>query len=239
MKSISQIVILCGGYGKRLKKISKKQPKALIKIKKKPFLYWVLKNLEKKGLKKVVLCTGYKSKEIEEFISKNRKKFKFSIDISSENPKKLLGTGGAVKKIYKKLENYFYLMYGDTFLHLNLGKIVKAYKNSNKPILMTIIKNFDKRHKNNISLKKQHLIYDKNSKEKMEYLDYGIMIFKKKIFKTVNKKSFDLSELLKSQSIKKNISYYIKRKTFFEIGDPKGYKNTIKNFKRIYHEIYK
>jgi len=55
---IPEVVILCGGYGTRARQISKKLPKALLPIKQKPFLYWVLKNLENQGIKKVFLCIG-------------------------------------------------------------------------------------------------------------------------------------------------------------------------------------
>ena len=36
--------------------------------------------------------------EIEKFVKKSKYKFKIKISISKENAKKLLGTGGAIKK---------------------------------------------------------------------------------------------------------------------------------------------
>ena len=41
-------VILCGGYGTRAKKINNLLPKILINVHGKPYLFWILKNLEKK-----------------------------------------------------------------------------------------------------------------------------------------------------------------------------------------------
>ncbi len=233
------MVLLCGGYGIRARRINKILPKILFPINNKPFLYWIIKNLENKGIKKIILCTGYKSELIKKFIKKEKKIFKVKIDISSENPKNLKGTGGAIKKIYKKLDPNFYIMYGDTFLVLKLEILKKKFIEKKKPILMTVFKNKNNHHKNNVEIKNNYLIYDKNTKKKLKYIDYGIMVFKKKIFHKISKSAFDLSELLYSQSKKKNISYYIEKKTFFEIGDPKGYKETIKNFKKIYNEIYR
>ena len=46
-------IILCGGYGKRAREINNKLPKILIRIQKEPLLFWILKNLEKKKLKKL------------------------------------------------------------------------------------------------------------------------------------------------------------------------------------------
>ena len=38
-----QCLILAGGYGSRLRKITKKIPKPLIKINKKPFIFYLIK----------------------------------------------------------------------------------------------------------------------------------------------------------------------------------------------------
>ena len=54
-----QIVIIAGGLGSRLGKLTQKTPKALIKIDKKPFIYYQLNQLSKQGFKKVVICVGY------------------------------------------------------------------------------------------------------------------------------------------------------------------------------------
>jgi N-acetyl-alpha-D-muramate 1-phosphate uridylyltransferase len=239
LKIFPQLILLCGGYGKRARIIYKNKPKILFPINNKPFIYWILKNLENKGIKKIILCTGYKSNLIQNYIKKEKKNFNINISLSFENPKKLNGTGGAIKKNYKKLDDNFYLMYGDTFLFLELEMMKKKFLEKKKPILMSVFKNKNKHNSNNVRLKRDYLLYDKINNDKMEYIDYGIMIFKKKIFKNISSTSFDLAKLLNYQSKKKQVSYLIKKKSFFEIGDPKSYKNTVKNFKKIYNEIYK
>ena len=124
---IPEVVILCGGYGTRARIISKNLPKALLPIQNKPFLYWVLKNLENQGVKKVFLCVGYKAYLIKNFVKKNRNKFRLKIICSTENSDNLLGTGGAIKKILKKLNSYFFVMNGDTFLFINLKKMLYTF----------------------------------------------------------------------------------------------------------------
>jgi D-glycero-alpha-D-manno-heptose 1-phosphate guanylyltransferase len=236
---IPEVVILCGGYGTRVRQISKKLPKALLSINQKPFLYWVLKNLENQGVKKVFLCIGYKGYLIKSFVKKNKNNFNLKIICSSENSKNLLGTGGAIKKILKKLNSYFYIMQGDTFLFMNLKKMLLSFQKKKKPILMMVYKNFDKKHKNNIILGKNYLHYDKNIFEnRMKYIDYGVMLVKKNIFFKTNK-TFQISDLLKKQSALKHVAFLKAKDKFLEIGSLHGYKETIKNFKKIYNEIYK
>jgi len=68
---IDQLVLLNGGFGKRVKSISKQKPKCLIKFKKKSFLYWQLNMFRENGIKEVIICTGYKNQFIS-IITKNR-----------------------------------------------------------------------------------------------------------------------------------------------------------------------
>ena len=102
-----------------------------------------------------------------------------------------------------------------------------------------VYKNLDKAHQNNIILKKNSLYYNKNLFEKkMKYIDYGIMFVKKKIFNKEPPK-FQISDLLNKQSLLNNISFLKAKNKFLEIGSLSGYKETNKNFKKIYNEIYK
>ena len=57
---INQAVIVCGGYGKRLGKITLKTPKPLIKVKKLTVLDYIIKNLARFGVNKVILLCHYK-----------------------------------------------------------------------------------------------------------------------------------------------------------------------------------
>ena len=57
---ISQAVIVCGGYGKRLGKITLKTPKPLIKVKNLTVIEHIIKNLTRFGIKKILLLSHYK-----------------------------------------------------------------------------------------------------------------------------------------------------------------------------------
>jgi hypothetical protein len=72
----------------------------------------------------------------------------------------------------------------------------------------------------------------------MKYIDYGVMLVKKNIFFKTNK-TFQISDLLKKQSLLKHVAFLKAKDKFLEIGSLHGYRETIKNFKKIYNEIYK
>ena len=115
-------IILAGGHGKRLKPITDYVPKPLVPIKNIPIIEWQIKYLKKYGINEVIICTGYKSKMIENYLSvKNTGiKIKFSIEKSP------LGTGGAIKKAGKMInDKSFFVINGDVITNIDLRKLGK------------------------------------------------------------------------------------------------------------------
>lgn len=66
-----EAIILAGGKGSRIEKLTKYKPKCLIDINGKPFLYYQLKYLKKNKIKNVILSVAYLSKQVEEYVKEN------------------------------------------------------------------------------------------------------------------------------------------------------------------------
>ena len=71
-KKINQAVILAGGFGTRLGEISKSIPKPLIKIHGIPFLHYLIAELKKNKILKILILCGYKG----DLIKKEFKSYK-------------------------------------------------------------------------------------------------------------------------------------------------------------------
>ena len=114
-------MILSGGRGKRLRPLTDTIPKPLIKINGTPLIVWSINYLKKFGITDIILCTGYRSKQIEEYLNK-KNNLNCKIDYSVE--KEALGTGGAIKKATKKISNKsFIVINGDIITNIDLKKI--------------------------------------------------------------------------------------------------------------------
>ncbi|KAG2473927.1 MAG: Nucleotidyltransferase family protein [Nitrosopumilales archaeon] len=114
-------VILAGGQGTRLKPITDYIPKPLIPINNTPILEWQIRYLKKFGINDIIICTGYKTDQIENFLNKKDLgvKVRFSIE------KTPLGTGGALKKIAPLIKEKSFLVFnGDTITNINLKKML-------------------------------------------------------------------------------------------------------------------
>jgi hypothetical protein len=77
---------------------------------------------------------------------------------------------------------------------------------------------------------KNNKIVDYNkSSLKAKYIDYGVSVVNKNIFRFIKKKKFDLNLVYNSLIKDKKLDYFIEKKRFYEIGSFEG----IKSFKKI------
>jgi len=224
---MSTAVIIAGGRAVRLYPFTKTVPKAMLQVAGKPFIAHQLALLKKNGITKVVICSGYLSKQIEEFIGDGEKfglAVKFSVD-----GEKLLGTGGAIKKALPLLGDNFFVMYGDSYLNIDFKLINDYFMSYDKKGLMTVLMNKDEWDKSNIVFRNGKIInYDKKEKTRdMEYIDYGLSLLRKTAFDEIgNKEIFDLAEFYKILIKKGEMLGYEAKNRFYEIGSTQGLAET-------------
>ena len=222
-------IILSGGKGTRIKKITKQIPKCLIDINGKPFLYHQLKYLKKNKINNVVISVQYKSNLIKKYIEKHVDFINVKLINDGKKP---LGTGGAVINSLNYLKKNFFIIYGDSYLRFNLNKL---YSNKNIST-MGILKNANKYDKSNVLLKKENFIkYDKinNKSEKFSYIDYGVSYVSKKLFTKYKKnKKIDLSLIFYEISKRNLLKGHIIKKRFYEIGSYNGINDLKKYLKK-------
>ena len=116
-------LILAGGRGKRLRPLTDKIPKSLIPINKKPLIQYTINYLKKFGINEIIICAGYKSNQIQNFLKK-KKNFGCKIEYSIE--KSPLGTAGAIRNAIKNLSGESFLVInGDVITNIDLKKILK------------------------------------------------------------------------------------------------------------------
>lgn len=218
--SLTQAVILCGGLGTRLRSITSK-PKSLIKINNKPFLNYILDELERQKFKEVILLIYYKSN----LFKKNYKNGKYKnlkIIFSREN--KILGTAGAVANAYKHLDKSFLLLNGDTFFNIDFNYLYKKFKSKNIDGIIATKKTKNAERYGYINKNKFGIVTNYNEKQKFsknKLINTGTYIFKKKIFNfKIKKISLENVILPKIVNEKKLLSHNFNNTQFLDIGVP-------------------
>ena len=107
-------LILAGGFGTRLRSVVSDVPKPLAPVAGKPFLFWLLKNLNQQGVKEVILSLHHQAELIQEFLFSET----LDLEIQTVVEPEPLGTGGAIAFAIQQMEvqTQFVVINGDTWL---------------------------------------------------------------------------------------------------------------------------
>ena len=129
-----KVVILAGGLGTRISEYTKIIPKPMIKVCKKPLIYYIMKHYANYGFKDFYIALGYKGHIIKKYFEK--KKFGWNINLIDTGQKTM--TGGRLKRLKKYLGNEpFMLTYGDGLSNVNIKKLLNFHKKNKKLVTLT------------------------------------------------------------------------------------------------------
>ena len=115
MVSALDTLILCGGLGTRLREAVADRPKGLAEIRGRPFLDLLIDRLARQGLRRFILCTGYRGEQIAaRYAGRSDAEFIVSLE---DRP---LGTAGAVRLAAAHLRSDpFLVLNGDSFCEVD------------------------------------------------------------------------------------------------------------------------
>ena len=217
-----QVAILAGGLATRLGELTRNRPKSLVEILHKPFLTYQLELLKQQGVTDVVLCIGHLGTQIKEAFG-DGSKYGLHIDYSVED--RPLGTAGALKNAESLLHDVFVVMYGDSYLFMDLQKILPYFLARNKLGLNTVYLNHDSYDQSNMVVSGNMVVkYSKVEKSKdMVYIDYGATVLKKEALQLIpDNRPYPLEDLFASLiSMEQFLAYEVKER-FYEIGSLRG-----------------
>lgn len=116
-----QAVLLAGGLGTRLRLVVSDRPKPMALIGDRPFLEYVVLELKKHGITKIIFAVGYKGSMVEAYFKDGRD---LGITVSYAYEDTPLGTAGAIKNAGRLVtDERFFVLNGDTFYQLSYEKL--------------------------------------------------------------------------------------------------------------------
>lgn len=117
-----EIIILVGGFGKRLQPLTKDIPKCMVPVNGHPMLDYHLKWLSLFKIDKMVLACGYKWQEIKKHYGSQ---FVYSVEAEP------LGTAGAIKMALDDIDgDEFFVLNADDITDVNLNEFRKCGSNA-------------------------------------------------------------------------------------------------------------
>ncbi len=119
----TDVAVLCGGLGQRLRGRVPDRPKPLAKVGGRPFLDILIEYVAGFGFRRFVLCAGYKAEMIEEHFGRRD-----DLEFLVSKEKDALGTGGALKHAGTLIGSKdFLVLNGDSLCNLDMVKFLEFH----------------------------------------------------------------------------------------------------------------
>ena len=190
------VLIMAGGFGKRLMPITKNIPKPLLLISNKPILEIIIEQLSKNHFKKIFISTFYKSEMIQNYFRDGKE---WNLDITYLREKKQLGTAGSLSLIPKNHRAFpILVMNSDLLTKLDFDELMLFHKKKKNMVTVCIRKKTFNipygvvKHSND-RIKE---IIEKPSQE--FFINAGIYVIDPQIFAKVKKNQYlDMTDLIK------------------------------------------
>jgi NDP-sugar pyrophosphorylase family protein len=206
-------LILCAGYGKRMKPYTDNFQKSMLPLHGKPLLEYILNGISFAGFKDFIIVVGYKKEQIIDYF-KDGKKWNLKIEYIEQ--KKLNGTGGALLETEEFIQNkYFFLSWGDILVtHRVYKEIFNIFQKEKNNFNLVANYTDDPYRGAAVYIENDYLsdILEKPSKGKSKsfFNNCGIFILSKEIFnilkdlKPSTRSEIELTQALKYMITVKN-----------------------------------
>jgi NDP-sugar pyrophosphorylase family protein len=121
-----EAAVLVGGRGTRLAAVVGDRPKPMAEVAGRPFLEWVLLGLRREGVRRVVLCSGYRGSQISEHFGDGSR---WGLSLAYSREEQPLGTGGALRNALPLLgSDPFLALNGDSWCRFDLSLMMRTHR---------------------------------------------------------------------------------------------------------------
>ena len=225
-KIINPVIIIAGGFGKRLRPYTNNCPKPMLEIGGKPMLEHIINNLKSQGFRKILISVNYLSESIISYF-KTGKNFGVSIDyIKEEKP---LGTLGSLGHYKEKSKKPVLIVNGDTLTNINLREMLNFHlKNKSHATMAVKVMN----NSNPYGVVKSKGLLVESFQEKPVnkiYINAGVYVISNSVIGLIKKNlKIDAPKfLMQLKKKKKKVIIFPAHEEWNEIGTVENYHNII------------
>lgn len=131
----NKVILMVGGLGTRLRPLTEKTPKPMLKVGDKPILQTIVEKFAEYGYINIIMCVNYKSQIIKDFFGDGSE---FGVKIEYILEKDRMGTAGALSLLKDKPTEPFFVMNGDLLTNVNFENLHDYHMNNNSIATMCV-----------------------------------------------------------------------------------------------------
>jgi len=175
-----QAVILATGLGKRMRPLTEKMPKTLIPVNGKPFLFYLINNLQKAGFDDFIIVANYRIEMIKEFL----KQYGFNATVIDQ--REPLGTAHAIAAAENFVKGDFVVAMSD---NLYSAKDMERFRINDGLNYVGGIFHSNPEKYGNLLINGDFLerIVEKPAQKVSDFINTGLYKFTPEIFSTIKK----------------------------------------------------
>jgi glucose-1-phosphate cytidylyltransferase len=127
-------VILCGGRGERLRRLTDATPKPLLPANGRPILDYVLEHLMQSGIKEFILCTGYRADLFEQFAARRARSGMAVRCVNSGD----VSIARRLAEARPLIRDRALVCYGDTLADVDVRQLLDAHQSRELEATLTV-----------------------------------------------------------------------------------------------------
>jgi D-glycero-alpha-D-manno-heptose 1-phosphate guanylyltransferase len=235
--SLSQLtaVILAGGLGTRLRSVVQDRPKVLAEIHGRPFLAYLLDQLESEGIQHVVLCTGYMSEQVERALG--CRYGRLVIEYSTERSP--LGTGGSLRQALPLARSSTVLcMNGDSWCEADLAHFYRFHNRNGLQASILLTKVPDVRRYGQVEMGEFNRILrfrEKSAESGPGLINSGVYLLERALVAAIPAgRAVSLEREMFPGWVKGGIQGFPSDGRFIDIGTPESYSDADAFFSKVF-----
>ncbi|HAZ10393.1 MAG TPA: galactokinase [Candidatus Omnitrophica bacterium] len=219
------VIILAGGLGMRLRPAIKDQPKVLASVHGRPFIFYLLDQLARIGLKDVVLCTGYLGGQIQDLLGNSYG----GMCLSYSQELSPLGTAGALRRAASLIRSSLTLvMNGDSYCDVDLQAFLDWHQSriASTTLLLTYLNDASRYGLVEVNKSGSILSFiEKNNKNGPGWINAGIYLLRRDMILDIpdNMDAVSLERDVFPNWVGKGLRGYKTQCRFLDIGIPAAY----------------
>lgn len=221
-KKKNPVLIMAGGFGKRLHPLTKNCPKPMLELNGRPIMEHIISNLYNQGFTNFYISVHYLKDNVKAYF-KDGKRLNVKINYIEEDTP--LGTIGSLGKIKYKNQEPIIVVNGDALTNLDFQQFLEFHKKNEAFATIAVKEVKSSNPYGVVDVKGIKLNHFKEKPVKKMYINTGIYIFSKSSINIIKKDiSIDAPNfLMELKKRKKNIVIFPIHENWEDIGDKKKY----------------
>lgn len=229
----NRVVLMAGGFGKRLSPLTDQIPKPLLHVDGTPILEHIVRRFKELGFYRFTISVNYKAEMIIDHFGDGSK---LGIEIDYLREDKPLGTCGALSLLEDRPKEPFFVMNGDLLTRANFNTILEFHKTHNSCATMCVREHSFEVPYGVVKSVNNRIVSIEEKPKEISLINAGIYVLSPEVLDQVNANDYlDMPTLfMKLKSQDRSVYSYVLKDYWLDIGRMEDFQKAQNDFEKYY-----